>query len=195
MLAAGLQKELHLSSQEYSHVVNAFLIVYSIMYLLMGRVVDRLGTRFGLGLASFWCKTRISGRKPDSIKEIRGVGGGSCSRRTAEIVTHVGSKPFRARGCSGSGDEEHTSPAKRRGAFLKGGDYAAGRFLRDEDEVSRAAIRIRLLVSTAAPTNSSKRGRPWARQRFIPLPRKSTEIRPSMPARKRCPFLKAALFS
>src|SRR5215471_7147778 len=111
------------------------------------------------------------------------------------IVTHVGLKPFRARNCSDSGDEEHTSPRQEEGSILKRGDYAAGRFLRDEDEVSKAAIRIRLLVSTAAPTNSSKRGRPWARQRFMPLPRKSTEMRPSMPARKRCPFLKAALFS
>ena len=48
-----------------------------------------------------------------------------------------------------------------------------------------SAIRSRLLASTAAPTNTSKRSRPWARQRFMPRPRKSTEMRPSMPARKR----------
>src|SRR5207247_6672694 len=31
--------------------------------------------------------------------------------------------------------------------------------------------------------------------RFMPRPRNSTEMRPSMPARKRCPFLKSGLFS
>src|SRR4029077_17324980 len=54
---------------------------------------------------------------------------------------------------------------------------------------------IKLLASTAAPTNTSKRWRPSARQRFMPRPRNSTEMRPSMPARKRCPSLKAGLFS
>jgi hypothetical protein len=39
---------------------------------------------------------------------------------------------------------------------------------------------MRLLASTAAPTNSSKRSMPTARQRFMPRPRNSTEMRPSM---------------
>ena len=72
--------------------------------------------------------------------------------------------------------------------------YAALR-LRDDRFDSIAAILIRLLASTAAPTNTSKRWRPSARQRFMPRPRNSTEMRPSMPARKRCPSLKAGLFS
>ncbi len=54
---------------------------------------------------------------------------------------------------------------------------------------------MRLLVSTAAPTKTSKRTRPSARHRFMPRPRNSTEMRPSMPARKRCPFLNSGLFS
>jgi hypothetical protein len=44
---------------------------------------------------------------------------------------------------------------------------------------------MRLLTSTAAPTNNAKRSPPAARQRFMPRPRISTEMRPSMPARKR----------
>src|SRR6266446_349438 len=32
-------------------------------------------------------------------------------------------------------------------------------------------MRSKLLASTAAATNSSKRSRPWARQRFMPRPR------------------------
>ena len=72
--------------------------------------------------------------------------------------------------------------------------YAALR-LRGDRFDSIAAILIKLLASTAAPTNTSKRWRPSARQRFMPRPRNSTEMRPSMPARKRCPSLKAGLFS
>src|SRR2546423_12614949 len=75
--------------------------------------------------------------------------------------------------------------------------YAALRLRRLSDDrfVSKAAILIRLLAITAAPTHNSKRLRPSARQRFMPRPRNSTEMRPSMPARKRCPSLKAGLFS
>src|ERR1035437_1652894 len=58
-----------------------------------------------------------------------------------------------------------------------------------------SALLRRLLASTAAPTKTSKRWRPLARQRFIPRPRNSTEIRPSMPTRKRCPCLNARLRS
>jgi hypothetical protein len=60
---------------------------------------------------------------------------------------------------------------------------------------SRAAMRRRLLANTAAPTNTSKRLRPLARQRFMPGPRNRTEMRPSMPAGKRWPCLKAGVFS
>src|SRR2546428_7317654 len=71
--------------------------------------------------------------------------------------------------------------------------YAALR-LRDDRFVSKAAILIRLLASTAAPTHNSKRWRPSAGQRFMPRPRNNTEMRPSMPARKPCPFFKTGLF-
>src|SRR6516225_3485615 len=64
--------------------------------------------------------------------------------------------------------------------------YAAFR-LRDRF-VRKAAILSKLLASTAAPTHNSKRLRPSSRQRFMPRPRNSTEMVPSMPARKRCPL-------
>lgn len=54
VLAPLLQKELHISSLQYSYAVNSFLIVYAPMYLLMGRVLDRLGSRRGMGLAVVW---------------------------------------------------------------------------------------------------------------------------------------------
>src|SRR6266849_1157468 len=66
---------------------------------------------------------------------------------------------------------------------------------RDDGFVSIAAILMRLLASTAAPSHNSKRSGPSARQRFMPRPRNRTEMRPSMPARKRWPSLKSAVFS
>src|SRR5258708_1431714 len=67
--------------------------------------------------------------------------------------------------------------------------------LRNDRSVNSAAIFMRLLASTAAATHSSNRSRPSARQRFMPRPRNNTEMRPSMPARKRWPSLNSRLFS
>src|ERR1700694_3732919 len=67
--------------------------------------------------------------------------------------------------------------------------------LRVDRRASRDAIFMRLLASTAAATHSSKRSRPSARQRFMPRPRNSTEMRPSIPARKRWPSLNSRVFS
>jgi hypothetical protein len=72
---------------------------------------------------------------------------------------------------------------------------AAFRFLRRVRAFFSAAIIMRLLASTAVPTHSSNRSRPFARHRFIPRPRNNTEMRPSMPARKRWPSLNGRLFS
>jgi MFS transporter, ACS family, hexuronate transporter len=54
VLAPVLQRQLHISSLQYSYAVNAFLVVYAVMYLVMGAVIDRLGTRNGLGMAVLW---------------------------------------------------------------------------------------------------------------------------------------------
>ena len=51
VLAPVLQREFSLTTVQYSYLVNSFLAVYSVMYLVAGRVVDRLGTRRGLGYA------------------------------------------------------------------------------------------------------------------------------------------------
>ncbi|HWQ55468.1 MAG TPA: MFS transporter [Bryobacteraceae bacterium] len=54
VLAPLLQREMRLTSLDYSYVVNSFLVVYSICYVLAGAMVDRLGTRRGLGYAVVW---------------------------------------------------------------------------------------------------------------------------------------------
>jgi MFS transporter, ACS family, hexuronate transporter len=48
VLASTIQKDLGMSTIDYSKVTSAFLISYSIMYAVSGRLIDRLGTRRGL---------------------------------------------------------------------------------------------------------------------------------------------------
>ena len=45
VLAATIQQELHLTDVDYSRVTSAFLVSYTIMYAVSGRLVDVLGTR------------------------------------------------------------------------------------------------------------------------------------------------------
>ena len=45
VLAATIQKDLHLTDVDYSRVTSAFLVSYTIMYAVSGRLVDVLGTR------------------------------------------------------------------------------------------------------------------------------------------------------
>jgi MFS transporter, ACS family, hexuronate transporter len=45
VLAETIQRELNLSSVDYSYITSSFLISYTIMYAVSGRLVDRIGTR------------------------------------------------------------------------------------------------------------------------------------------------------
>jgi ACS family hexuronate transporter-like MFS transporter len=45
VLAATIQKDLHLSDVDYSFVTSSFLASYTVMYAISGRLVDRMGTR------------------------------------------------------------------------------------------------------------------------------------------------------
>ncbi|HWQ56333.1 MAG TPA: MFS transporter [Bryobacteraceae bacterium] len=57
VLAPVLSRELHLTNAQYAGVTQAFLIAYSITFLLGGRVIDRLGVRRGLALSLVWWST------------------------------------------------------------------------------------------------------------------------------------------
>ncbi|MBI5396634.1 MAG: MFS transporter, partial [Verrucomicrobia bacterium] len=50
VLAPDLMKELRMTNTDYSRVVSAFTFSYMIMFTVGGRLVDRLGTRWGLAL-------------------------------------------------------------------------------------------------------------------------------------------------
>jgi len=54
LLAVSIQKDLHLSNQEYASIINFFLISYTLANLLSGRVVDKLGVRLSLALFLGW---------------------------------------------------------------------------------------------------------------------------------------------
>lgn len=55
VLAPTLTRELNLSPVEYSNILNAFLVAYTLMYLGSGFLVDRWGTRVSLAVFMvFW---------------------------------------------------------------------------------------------------------------------------------------------
>ena len=55
VLAPSIMEEFGMSNTDYSRVVVAFVLTYTAMFALGGRVLDALGTRLGLGLSvGFW---------------------------------------------------------------------------------------------------------------------------------------------
>ncbi len=54
ILARAIQNELGMDDLDYAHVVQAFLLAYTLAYLLAGRVTDWLGTRASLALFLGW---------------------------------------------------------------------------------------------------------------------------------------------
>lgn len=49
-----LKTQFGMTSTDYSHIVNAFLASYTVMYALGGRIMDWLGTRLGMALHVVW---------------------------------------------------------------------------------------------------------------------------------------------
>ncbi|MCW1912357.1 MFS transporter [Luteolibacter sp. GHJ8] len=53
-LAPTIQADLEMDDREYADVVNLFLLAYTIAYLVSGKLVDKLGTRVGMGFFVVW---------------------------------------------------------------------------------------------------------------------------------------------
>ena len=54
ILAPTIQKDLSLSEADYGHVVDLFLIAYTVALLLSGRFVDKFGVRASMALFVTW---------------------------------------------------------------------------------------------------------------------------------------------
>ena len=54
ILSPLLRREFHLTEQDYSNVVTAFLVSYTVMYALGGRIMDAIGVRIGLVASLAW---------------------------------------------------------------------------------------------------------------------------------------------
>lgn len=54
ILAPLLRDQFHLSVQAYSNVVTAFMVSYTVMYTVGGRVVDWVGERAGMAACILW---------------------------------------------------------------------------------------------------------------------------------------------
>lgn len=54
VLSPLLRQELRMTDRDYANVITAFLIPYTVMYALGGRLIDRLGVRAGAAMALCW---------------------------------------------------------------------------------------------------------------------------------------------
>ena len=54
ILAPDLQKEIGWSELDYGRIVIAFQVSYAVMMLVWGKILDRVGTKMGLGIAVAW---------------------------------------------------------------------------------------------------------------------------------------------
>jgi ACS family hexuronate transporter-like MFS transporter len=54
ILVSTLRKELSLSERDYANAVSAFLLSYTVMYAVAGRLVDRIGARIGVVACMVW---------------------------------------------------------------------------------------------------------------------------------------------
>jgi ACS family hexuronate transporter-like MFS transporter len=54
VVAPVLTAQFHMSNQDYSHVIFAFMLAYTIMNGVSGALIDRLGTRVGYAFTTAW---------------------------------------------------------------------------------------------------------------------------------------------
>src|SRR5580765_1830450 len=54
VMAPILLEQFHISAQAYAEIIFAFMLAYTLMNGVSGRVLDRLGSKIGYGLTIFW---------------------------------------------------------------------------------------------------------------------------------------------
>jgi ACS family hexuronate transporter-like MFS transporter len=71
VLAATVQRELGFTSEEYSYLTASFLVSYTVMYVVSGRIIDWLGTRRGFLLfVSAWSLATVVHAAARSVAEL-----------------------------------------------------------------------------------------------------------------------------
>src|SRR5580658_9036439 len=50
-----LRQQLHIGNIAYSRIIFAFMLAYTVMNGICGRLIDRFGTRAGYALCMAWC--------------------------------------------------------------------------------------------------------------------------------------------
>ncbi|MDO5579796.1 MAG: MFS transporter [Planctomycetia bacterium] len=103
VVAPDICKEFHMDNTIYGYTTTAFLVSYAIMFLLGGRLIDRLGTRIGLGLSVvFWSlSSAVHGfiHTPFQLGAARfalGIGEGGCFPGAAKAASEWFPKKERA---------------------------------------------------------------------------------------------------
>jgi ACS family hexuronate transporter-like MFS transporter len=54
ILAPVLRAQFHLTEIDYSRIVSAFLLSYTVMYAVSGRIIDKIGVRLGMAASILW---------------------------------------------------------------------------------------------------------------------------------------------
>jgi MFS transporter, ACS family, hexuronate transporter len=93
VLAPPITKELGMDNEDYSWVVFAFILSYSVMFTVGGWIIDRLGTRTGLALSvGVWTVASVlhaaatSATQLAGFRFLLGVGEGGCFPGAAKGV-------------------------------------------------------------------------------------------------------------
>jgi MFS transporter, ACS family, hexuronate transporter len=74
VLAQTIQRELSISDIEYSYITSSFLISYTIMYAVSGRIIDRIGTRKSfMVFVSAWSLANMLHGLANSARQLAGA--------------------------------------------------------------------------------------------------------------------------
>lgn len=93
-LAPRLTKELHLTNSDYGLISNAFLIPYTVMFVVSGWLIDRYGTKFIYGVAAVWWS--VAAMLHAAVGSVFGFGAMRFLLGVAESANFVGAQKVAA---------------------------------------------------------------------------------------------------